>query len=116
MQGAPARKPREANYVNITDPTLKNEIKDMVTLPNKDIFLNYVLWYKKDDSNEWGLTIKGFPDKKAQHVFKITWFADRDVEGTLLGLKAANHCESQTNGIYGEDFNKILDIYNKYKK
>jgi hypothetical protein len=120
MQGpeTKTRKPREANYVNITDSLLKEEIKTMVVLPNKDLHLNYVLWYKKEDNNDWGITIKGFPDKKfgTQHTYKITWFADKDEEGKLLGLKPANHCANQTEGIYGEGFEKLLSIYNKYKK
>jgi hypothetical protein len=118
MENTKLRKPREANYVNIVDPATKEEIKNMVTLPNPDLTLNYVIWYKKDNLDEWGLTIKGFPDKKfgTQHVFKITWFADRDLEGKLLGLKPAGHCANQTSEIYGEPFEKILNIYNKYKK
>jgi hypothetical protein len=112
------RKPREANFVNITDNKLKEEIKNMVSLPNKDLHLNYVIWYKKDESGEWGLTVKGFPEKKwgIQHVFKVTWFAEKDVDGNLLGLKPAGHCSNQTEGIYGDALTKILDIYNKYKK
>ena len=109
------RKPREANYVNITDNKTKDEIRDMVTLPNKELHLNYVIWYKKENCDEWGLTIKGFPDKKygSQHVFKITWFADKDDFGNLLGLKPANHCSNQTESIVGEGFEKILNIYSK---
>ena len=113
-----ARKPREANYVNITDSQLKEEIKAMITLPNKELHLNYVLWYKKDNQEEWGLTVKGFPDKKfgTQHVFKITWFAEKNDDGAIVSLAPAGHCANQTEGIYDDNFVKILNIYNKYKK
>lgn len=112
------RKPREANYINITDSQLKQEIKDMVTLPNKDLHLNYVVWYKKEEPSNWGFTIKGFPDKKfgTQHTFKLSWFADKDEEGNVIGLKPANHCADLTSEISGDGFGKILNIYNKYKK
>ena len=118
MQQENIKKPREANYVNLTDNKLKDELKAMLVLPNKDIHLNYVLWYKKENPVEWGLTVKGFPDKKfgTQHVFKITWFADKNEEGVVVGLKPANHCENQTEAIIGEGFEKILNIYSKYKK
>lgn len=109
---------REANFVNLTDAKVKEELKQMVTLPNKDIHLNYVLWYKKDNPEDWGLTIKGFPDKKfgTQHVYKITWFADKDVDGNVTQLLPATHCLGQTEKISGEGFEKVLNIYNKYKK
>lgn len=113
------RKPREANFINITDSLIKEKIKNMVILPNKDLHLNYVLWYKKETPNDWGLTIKGFPDKKfgTQHVFKITWFADKDeTNGNVFRLVPADHCNNQTQEINGDGFNEIFNIYNKYKK
>jgi hypothetical protein len=112
------KRTREANYINLTDQGLKSEIKELITLPNKDLHMNYVLWYKKDTQDEWGLTIKGFPDKKygTQHVFKVTWFADKDEDGEIRKLKPANHCASQTEEIVGQPFDKILNIYLKYKK
>jgi hypothetical protein len=110
------RKPRESNYINITDPLVKDKIKDMVELPNKDLHLNYVLWYRKDDTTDWGLTIKGFPDKKfgTQHVFKVTWYNGLDNDSA--SLVPAPHCANQTKSISGDGFTEILNIYNKYKK
>lgn len=107
-----SKKPREANYVNITGEAVKEQIKNIVVLPNKELHLNYVVWYKKDNPEEWGLTVKGFPEKKIgiQHVFKITWFAG---EGEL---KPAKHCETLTEPITGENYDFILNIFNKYKK
>jgi len=118
-QSKELRKPREANFINITDSIMKEKIKNMVSLPNKDLHLNYVLWYKKATPDEWGLTIKGFPDKKwgTQYVFKMTWFAEKDESsGLCVRLKPADHCNSQTTEIEGDGFNEILGIYNKYKK
>ena len=112
------RKPREANFVNITDSTLKNELKELVTLPDKDLHLNYVIWYKKDDPSNWGLTIKGFPDKTwgTQHVYKVTWTAEKNVDGGFSRLMPARHCEKQTSEISGDGFLKVVEFYNKHKK
>lgn len=105
------KRPREAVFVNVNDPNLKTKIKEMVILPNKDLHLTYVVWYKKD-ADEWGLTVKGFPDKSfgTQHTFKITWFHK---EGLLC---PASHCESQTSPIEGENFKVVEDIYLKAKE
>jgi hypothetical protein len=117
MEQTKTKRTRESNFVNITNPQVKEEIKAMLELPDTpECHLNYVMWYKKDNPNNWGLTVKGFPDKNwgTQHVLKLTWVSNE--EQVIKYLQPAQHCVNLTKPIEGENFEKLLNIYKKYKK
>jgi hypothetical protein len=109
---------REANYINITDSETKKKIREMVTVPNIDANLNYIIWYKKDNADEWGLTVKGFPTNKkifgTQHLFKSTWF--NTVTESSTCLEPANHCRNVSQPINGDNYEYLFALYSKYNK
>ena len=66
-----------------------------------------------------GLTIKSIPKKDkntvkdaftSQHTWKITWVNNENT------MKVANHCKSLASDVVGDNYNKLINIYNNYKK
>jgi hypothetical protein len=108
------KKTRECGFLNIVDPKTKTEIIDIMKPPSDAT--NFIFWFSKTNQDEWGITIKSIPNKQdkegfpSQHTWKITWFSKNGE------LQVANHCKSLAANVVGEGFNKMVNIYNSYKK
>lgn len=102
------RKIRDCNFITLQD-------KDKVLFEKVKLLknaTNYIIWYKKDDVNKWGVTIKSF-DKSdnfpSQHTWKVTW--ESNGVDSLVPSKAS---EEMTEIISGISFEKLLEIKNNF--
>ena len=121
QRDAKFKKTKECGFINVTDPTLRNDIKRITKCPGDAT--NFTFWFSKMDPDHWGLTIKSIPKKSApndyekqhgmifnsQHTWKITWYSDSGM------LKVAQNSKSLADNIVGGDFAEVEKIYNLYK-
>lgn len=86
------------NYIVLNDKHLfKNlEIPSGAT--------NFILYYKKDNPSEWGITIKNnMNDEQNQHVWKIKWY---NLNGKLV---PTHESECLTNSNIENELYKVLN-------
>jgi hypothetical protein len=101
------RKTKECNFITLHDTSMFKDLK-MPSAPT-----NYVLWYKKEDPNVWGLTIKKFDageEFSSQYVWKISWVFDPKNNNLRPSLASAEFTESIT----GEIVDKLIQVKSKY--
>lgn len=101
------KKPKDCNFITLHDHSIFTDIK----LPSNPT--NFVLWYKKSNPTQWGLTIKKFDDKEefsTQYIWKLTWVFN-DIENLLVPSKASAEF---TELIKGDLTVKLNDIKQKY--
>jgi hypothetical protein len=101
------KKPKDCNFVTLHDTSMFNDLK----LPSGAT--NYVMWYKKSNPSQWGLTIKRFDDKEefsSQYIWKLTWVFN-DIENILVPSRASAEF---TDVIKGDMTDKLNDIKQKY--
>lgn len=103
---------RVCGFININGEMEKKAIDDYAKHPIDAT--SYILWYSKDNSEEWGLTIKSVPkaEKQTQHTWKMTWFCDKEKNQ----LTIANHCKSLGSDIVGDGYLAIKNIYTCQRK
>jgi hypothetical protein len=103
------KKTKECNFITLHDTSMFSGIK----MPSQAS--NYVLWYKKETPDYWGLTIKRFDDKEefsSQYIWKLSWLYD-SAQDVLAPTKASAEF---TEAIMGDAIRKLLDIKDKYTK
>ena len=104
---ATVKKPKDCNFVTLHDTALFSDLK----LPGNPT--NYVLWYKKSNPSQWGLTIKRFDGGEeftSQYIWKLTWVYN-DIENILVPSKASSEF---TDVIKGDVTLKLNEIKQKY--
>lgn len=117
MEGLKEKKTRDVGFENIKDPNIKSEIMTLVQSPNDAT--NFIFWFSKSNTDEWGLTLKSIPKKTdkegfpSQHTWKITWFYKLDSGDAKLCV--ANHCKALAGDVSGSNFARVLEIYNTYR-
>ena len=103
------KKTKECNFITLHDTSIFNNVK-MPSQPS-----NYVLWYKKENPEYWGLTIKRFDEKEefsSQYIWKISWLYDSS-QHVLAPTKASTEF---TEAICGSPIDKLIEIKDKYTK
>jgi hypothetical protein len=110
------KKTRDVCFENVKDPNVKLELINLTNAP-KDA-TNFIFWYSKVNSNEWGLTLKSIPKKTdkegfpSQHTWKMTWINNEEMEK----LQIANHCKSLGTDIQSPaSYQKIKDLFVRYR-
>jgi hypothetical protein len=102
------KKPRDCIFITLYDTSLFKDLK------MNEGATNYVLWYKKSDPSQWGVTIKKFDDKDeqfiSQHVWKLTWTYNEE-ENILIPTKSSMQF---TEIMKGELAQNLCDIKAKY--
>jgi hypothetical protein len=104
---ATEKKPKDCNFITLHDTSMFNELR----LPSGPT--NYVMWYKKSNPSQWGLTIKKFDANEAfssQYIWKLTWVYS-DLENILVPSKASTEF---TDVIKGDITTKLNEIKQKY--
>lgn len=112
------KKSRDVGFENIKDPSVKAELMRLSKCPADAT--NFIFWYSKTNTNEWGLTIKSVPKKgdtegfPSQHTWKITWFCKASPDGSAK-LAIANHCKSLGSDIEYDAYQSVSRLYNSYR-
>jgi hypothetical protein len=112
------KKPRSCGFDNVKDPALKDQIMKLTKAPQDAS--NFIFWHSKTNPEDWGLTLKSIPKKgekegfPSQHTWKITW-VNKEIDGKKT-LCVANHCKYLASNIQGNEYEKIKEFYNNYKK
>ena len=116
------KKNQECEFLIVNDPMFKREIIE--TTKCKEGASSFIFWFKKEQPDKWGLTIKYFPkntrmknnDGKSygksdyqQETWKITWYYEEGI------LKLAQNSLGLANDISQNDFKKLKE-YLKYIK
>lgn len=110
--------------------TSKKYVKDCSFIPlyDKSIFLltklppnptHFVLWYKKDSDDNWGLTVKSFPEGEEayskSHDWKLTWINSVVGDKLVPTLASETFCEPITDQLYLKLQSIIIDAQRKFK-
>lgn len=102
-----AKKQKDCNFVTLHDTSIFSDLR----LPSGAT--HYVLWYKKSNPVQWGLTIKKFDDKEeftSQYIWKLTWVYN-ELENILVPTRASAEF---TDVIKSDLTQKLNDIKLKY--
>jgi hypothetical protein len=101
------KKQKDCNFVTLHDTSIFSDLR----LPSGAT--HYVMWYKKSNPVQWGLTIKKFDDKEeftSQYIWKLTWVYNEG-ENILVPTKASSEF---TDLIKSDLTLRLNDIKSKY--
>lgn len=102
------KKPKEKIYLTVSDAAVKNKILELTNVPNDAT--NYSFWFKKENPEIWGLTIKAVPHGLSQYTWKYNW---ENLNGIL---EATNDSKLHVNSLNEESSRHITENYKEYNK
>jgi hypothetical protein len=100
------KKVKDCQFISLYDMSI---LKDVRLPPNPN---NILLWYKKDNHDQWGLTVKSFEEGQdlftKQYTWKVTWVNNTETLKLTPTKSSETFCDAIAGDLYAS-LQKVID-------